>query len=259
MADLLAQLLDDLRAESTELDRLLADLDDEAWGRPTPAVGWSVGDQVTHLSYFDDAAVLAATDPDRFAAEAAELAEHGPDFAGYVAALYAQVAPAERLDWFRRSRALLIETFAPLDPRARLPWYGPSMSATSALTARLMETWAHGQDVADTFGVARRPTERLRHVAHLGVQTFAFSFALRGLEPPTDPVRVELAAPEGGPWTWGDEGAADRVRGPAVDFCLVVTQRRTLAETGLVVEGPVAAHWLSIAQAYAGPPGTRRG
>ena len=59
-------------------------------------------------------------------------------------------------------------------------------------------------------------------------------------------------------WTWGDEGVVDQVRGPALDFCLVVTQRRHLDDTALEVEGPVAAEWMSIAQAFAGPPGPGR-
>ncbi len=258
MAGLLHQLLDDLAEESRQLDALLADLDEDAWVLGTPAAGWRIGDHVTHLSYFDDATVVAVTDPDRFTAEAGALVAHGPDFAAYVARQFADVGGAERLAWLRRSRAALLEAFAPIDPKARLPWYGPSMSATSALTARLMETWAHGQDVADTLGAERAPSTRLRHVAHLGVQTFAFSFTLRGLAPPAAAPRVELAAPDGSTWTWGPDDAEELVSGPAVDFCLVVTQRRPLAETALVAAGPVSRQWLSIAQAYAGPPGTGR-
>lgn len=47
------------------------------------------------------------------------------------------------------------------------------MSAVSSVTARLMETWAHGQDIADVLGVDRQPTARLRHIAHLRAQAFA--------------------------------------------------------------------------------------
>jgi len=121
-------------------------------------------------------------------------------------------------------------------------------------TARLMETWAHGQDIADALGVRRTPTDRLRHIAHLGVVTRGFSYTVRGREPSQAPVYVALTAPSGGEWTWGEASAADRVSGPALDFCLLVTQRRMLDELDLTVIGDAAAEWMAIAQAFAGGP-----
>src|SRR5262249_28661440 len=144
------------------------------------------------------------------------------------------------------------------DPRARLPWFGPPMSARTFATARLEETWGHGQDVADALGVTRPATDRLHHVAHLGVITRAYSFTNQGRPAPAADVRVELTGPVGQAWAWGGAGAADRVSGPALDFCLVVTRRRHHADTGLVIEGPVAAEWMLRAQAFAGPPGPGR-
>ena len=132
------------------------------------------------------------------------------------------------------------------------------MSITSALTARLMETWAHGQDVADAVAAPRVPTDRLRHIAHLGVATRAFSYRLRGLPPPVDEPFVELSAPSGDDWRWGAPAAEQRVVGPALDFCLVVTQRRHLSDTSLTVVGDEAARWMAIAQAFAGIPGPGR-
>jgi uncharacterized protein (TIGR03084 family) len=132
------------------------------------------------------------------------------------------------------------------------------MSAASSVTARLMETWAHGQDIADTLGVWRPPSARLRHVAHLGVSTFSFTFQLNARAVPVAPVRVELAGPDEDRWTWGPADAANRVTGPALDFCLAVTQRRHLDDLVLTITGPVATEWMSIAQAFAGPPGQGR-
>ena len=166
--------------------------------------------------------------------------------------------PAELRDWFARTRSDLLSVFAALDPAMRVPWFGPSMSVASSLTARLMETWAHGQDVADTVGVQRAATHRLRHVAHIGVGARAFSYAAHRLPMPTEPVRVELVAPSGELWTWGPADAANRVTGPALDFCLLVTQRRHRADTAVVAEGADADQWLTIAQAFAGPPGSGR-
>lgn len=152
----------------------------------------------------------------------------------------------------------MIECTAALAPRVRIPWFGPDMSVASALTARIMETWAHGQDVADALGATRTPAARLRHVVFLGFQSFPNSYRSRGLEVPAAAVRVELEGVGGEPWLFGPEGAADVVRGPASDFCLVVTQRRHLDDTKLVCVGPVASEWMGIAQAFAGPPGSGR-
>ena len=233
-------------------------LPDQAWELPTPARGWAIRDQISHLAYFDEAAALAATDAQRFRDEAAAALALGPQFPDEVARRYHGMQPRQLLAWFRRARAGFLAALDGLDPAARLPWYGPDMSAVTLVTARVMETWAHGQDVADALGLSRAPTARLRHVAHLGVATFGFAFMLHGRPVPNTPVRVELAAPDGGTWTWGPPGVPDRVSGPALDFCLVVTQRRHLADTALRVDGPIAAEWVSIAQAFAGAPGTGR-
>jgi uncharacterized protein (TIGR03084 family) len=157
-------------------------------------------------------------------------------------------------DVWRQTRAELLAALSAADPAAKVPWYGPPMSPSSFATARLMEYWAHGQDIADGLGVARTPTARLRHICHLGVRTRGFSYAVRGRQPPAGDVRVVLTAPDGETWQWGDPAAADKVEGSALDFCLVVTQRRNVADTALRVSGDDAAEWMSLAQAFAGPP-----
>jgi uncharacterized protein (TIGR03084 family) len=247
-------LADDLGAESAELRGLLAGLDEAGWRRDTPAEGWTIADQVSHLAYFDDAAVRSAVEPDAFRAEYAGSVVD-PDA---IAARYRDLAGTELLAWFDRSRERLIATFRGLDPGLRVPWFGPAMSAASALTARIMETWAHGQDVADTLGVTREPSGRLRHVAHIGVGARAYSYAVHGRALPDVPVRVELDAPDGSRWTWGPADAADRITGPALDFALLVTQRRHRDDLGLAVTGPAAREWVEIAQAFAGEAGKGR-
>ncbi|MEV8408780.1 TIGR03084 family metal-binding protein, partial [Streptomyces niveus] len=143
-------------------------------------------------------------------------------------------------------------------PGARFPWYGPPMSAPSMATARLMETWAHGQDIADALGVRREPTARLRHVAWIGVRARDYAYLVRGEQPPTAPIRVELTGPGGELWTYGPEDAEQRVTGPALDFCLLATQRAHRADLAVRAEGPDADRWLDIAQAFAGPAGPGR-
>jgi uncharacterized protein (TIGR03084 family) len=254
----LAALADDLSEETTVVDDLLLSVSASEWELPTPAAGWTIRDQVSHLAFFDEAAVLAATAPDRFRKEAKELVALGPDFPDRVAEHYRAMPVPELRDWFHSARADLLLLLGELDGSHRVPWFGPDMSLASSATARLMETWAHGLDIADTLGAECEPTDRLRHIAHLGVRTLGFSFGLRGLAVPTEPVRVELEAPSGGCWEWGPPGAANLVTGSALDFCLIVTQRRHLSDTSLIVRGPVAGEWMSVAQAFAGAPGPGR-
>ncbi|QQQ78453.1 TIGR03084 family protein [Saccharothrix sp. 6-C] len=244
---MITELLDDLRAESRVLDDLVAPLDD--WTVPTPAEGWTIANQISHLRWTDRVAALAARDPEAFA-EA--LRGASPDAVDEGAR-----EPVTLAQW-RAGRVELAEALAALPPGVKMPWFGPPMSATSMATARLMETWAHGQDVADALGVTREPTHRLRHVAHIAVRTFGWSFVVNGLTAPRVPVRVELVAPDGEAWTWGPEDAEDRITGPALDFCLLATQRRHRDDLDVTVVGEAAGAWAPIAQAFAGAPGAGR-
>ena len=254
----LSALTADLVAETAGLDEILGALVPAQWQLATPAPGWTIADQVSHLAYFDEATLLSIRDPDLFRRDAEALAGRGSDFPDQIAAEYRHLRGAQLLRWFRTARQDLLDGYASADPAARLPWYGLDMGLASSVTARLMETWAHGQDIADTLGIQRRVTSRLRHVAHLGVRSLGYSYAVNGLPQPEAPIRVELVAPEGGRWTWGPEDAADRVTGTALDFCLVVTQRRHRTDTGLVITGPTAGQWIAIAQAFAGAAGRGR-
>jgi uncharacterized protein (TIGR03084 family) len=224
----------------------------------TPAEGWAVRDQIHHLAWFDRNGVLAIEDPDAFNASMAEMVGDFADFEASSSAEARRMSPAELLAWWRDQRSRIITVMRAADPSLRVPWYGPPMALSSFATARLMETWAHGQDVADAVGAQRAPTARLRHIAHIGVRTRGFAYMQHDLPAPEDEVRVELDSPDGDTWTWGPDDAADRITGPAVDFCLVVTQRRHRADTRLAAEGPHAEEWLSIAQAFAGSSGGGR-
>jgi uncharacterized protein (TIGR03084 family) len=254
-------ICDDLEAEHAELDRLVSALDERGWDMPTPAEGWTIRDQIAHLAYFDEAGLTAATDPERFRAEVAALAAGGEGSSSGPDPTLARArasSGAQLLTWWRQARSDMVRVFRTLDPRARLPWYGPDMGARSFATARLMETWAHGQDVADALTFERPATDRLRHVAHIGIGARPFAYAINRKELPGAGLRVELQGPSGETWTWGDPDATDRITGPALDFCLLVTQRRHLDDLDLQVEGEAAREWVGIAQSFAGPPGSGR-
>jgi uncharacterized protein (TIGR03084 family) len=258
MSDLLDGVLADLAAEGDRLEAVVAGLHDDAWRTPTPAAGWDIATQVAHLAWTDEAAVAAATDKARWDALVTELLtdlEHGVD----TAALTGGAArPAEVLVRWRTARDDLAAALRAFPAGAKLPWFGPPMSATSMATARFMETWAHGLDVQAALGVEPEITDRIRHVAHLGVRTRNFAFSVHGLEKPAEEFRVTLTAPSGDLWAWGPEDATQTVTGAAYDFCLLATQRVNRADTSLVATGRDANTWLSIAQCFAGPPGEGR-
>ncbi|WP_220293658.1 TIGR03084 family metal-binding protein [Streptomyces sp. MBT84] len=254
-----SSVIDDLGRESEELDRLVAGLEESRWALPTPAPGWTLAHQIAHLAWTDRAALLAVTDTEGFGAEV-EKALASPDtWVDEAAGEGAALPPARLLSEWREGRAALDRALRTAPSGTRFPWYGPPMSAASMATGRLMETWAHGQDVADTLGVVRAPTDRLRHVVRIGVRARDFAFGVRGLSAPAQEFRVELVAPSGNDvWTYGPQDAAQRVTGPALDFCLLVTQRAHRADLAVRAEGPDADRWLDIAQAFAGPPGAGR-
>lgn len=252
-----AALLARLELETVPLAALLATLDDAAMRAPTPARGWTVHDQVCHLAYFDEAAAASLRADGGFDAYLEEAARLGEGYVDDVARRLGDVSEHEALAWWAAARRGLVSSVEGADPSARVAWYGPAMSVASMVTARTMETWAHGQDVYDALGVPHPVTDALQDVAHLCARTRANSYAARGLAPPDGDVAVVLQAPDGSTWTYGD-GTAGTIRGDAVEFCLVATQRRHPDDTSLRADTPLAREWLQLAQAFAGPPGEGR-
>jgi uncharacterized protein (TIGR03084 family) len=248
----------DLRAESDDLDALVAELPAERWADPTPSPGWTVAHQIGHLLWTDQVSLLSITDEAQFGEALAAANVNPGGFVDAAAEELAAVPPAELLADWRLTRGRLHDALLTVSEGRKLPWFGPPMSATSMATARLMETWAHALDVADALGVKRAATDRLRSIAHLGVRTRDYAYFVNGRTPPTEPFRIELRAPGGDTWSWGPLDAAQRVTGSAEDFCYLVTQRRALGALDLAAEGVDAQRWLEIAQAFAGPPGSGR-
>ena len=246
------EILQDLKDEHEALDKILADLDSKGWEVMTPA-NWTVKQQIEHIAFFDNTAKLSATEPDVFQEHVRALFGGRPEAMAQLEVLQ-KMNHTELLNWWREESTALLEALSQKGPKDRLPWYGPPMSALSFATARLMETWAHGQDIVDVVDANRPASDRLRHIAHLGYVTFGWSFMNRQMEVPKDPVRLELTSPSRGIWTWGPQEASNIIRGSAEGFCLVVAQRRHYKDTDLVVTGDTAEKWMSVAQCFAGPP-----
>lgn len=252
-------LLQDLHDEQAALRAVLDGAEDAVFELPTRSAGWRVRDQIGHLAHYDEQAALAATEPEAFTARTQALLQDLDAFTADAEAIGRTLTGGALLRRWEEAAERSRSALAAVPEGARIPWYGPSMSVRSFVTARLMETWAHGTDVVDALHDAGLPadrpaTDRLVHLCHLGVLTRGWSYTVRAQEPPSDPVAVELVLPSGQRWTNGVEGAHSAVRGSAEDFCLVVTQRRNVADTGLEVVGGPAAEWMSIAQCFAGAP-----
>lgn len=251
-------LCEDLKNEQEELDYIVKNLPLDIWKKVTPFNNWTIKDEIGHLAYFDDKACLAVNDHKGFHSHLAEMAEGFSDFNQLMEDTLEKpraMSTYKLLDYWREKREILLNSLQDVTPDKKLPWYGPPMSAESFAIARLMETWAHGQDIADALGIIRKPTERLSHIALLGVKTFGWSFVNRQIEKPKEKVRVELVTPKGNKLTFGDD-LKNIVKGDVEDFCLVVTQRRHCKDTNLEVSGKTAEKWMEYAQVFAGPPET---
>ncbi|WP_329056385.1 TIGR03084 family metal-binding protein [Amycolatopsis sp. NBC_01488] len=232
--------LPDLVTEGDELDALVSAAQD--WSRPTPAAGWTIAHQIAHLAAADANVLVAVRTPEAFDAT--------PKDADLEAAAGAGEPRSALLERWRTGRAEVAAALRDLPLDQAFPWLGSDVTVRLMVPLRLMETWAHGQDVFDTLGVAHRPTARLRHVASLGVEGRTLSFSAAELPIPAEPFRVELTGPGGETWTWGPDDAAQRIRGSALGFCLRVTRRRALSETDLTAIGEDARKWLEVARVF---------
>jgi uncharacterized protein (TIGR03084 family) len=245
----------DFRAEADELHAFLSTLDDRDWSRPTTFQRWTPWDVVAHLHLYDEVSLASLAGPDTFAVQRSALAGaigRGVTNADLARERYGALGARELLaNWIATARGLADQLGA-ASPKRRLPWFGPDMGLRMFTTARLMETWAHGQEVYDLVRAERAHTDRIRHIAEIGVRTFAWTFVNRRLEVPGAPPYVRLVAPSGAVWEWNEPSETSRVSGTAVDFCRTVTQVRNVADTSLEVVGDVAQRWMAIAQCFAG-------
>ena len=248
-------LIADVRAEYEDLAAFLSGLPREAWARRTAFFDWTVADEVMHLHLIDAFGLLAIQDREGFAVRLAEVRAgqaQGRELSQVMRERYGGLAPGALLAAWRRGYETLLSQFSASDPAARMPWFGPDMAVSAFVGARQMEVWAHGQDVYDLMGVRRSVHARIRNICELGVRTQGWSFRNRRLERPAPP-RVTLSGPDVETWSWNPD-AGDAVEGPAEDFALVVTQRRHVDDTALVVTGDGARRWMQIAQCFAGAP-----
>ena len=255
----------DFKEESNALYDLLKDKSDAELAKPTQFKNWTINNILGHLHMWNWAADLSLKGGGEFSTFMKEVSKEmeKTDLRTFEEKWLDGLCGRKLLDTWKDLYLEIADRFAAADPKKRVSWSGPDMSVRSSMTARLMETWAHGQEVYDTLGVVRIDTDRIKNIAVLGVNTFGWTFKNRGLKVPEEVPYVKLTAPSGDIWEWNDPGCENRVEGAATEFCQVVTQTRNIFDTDLVVTGDIAGRWMAIAQCFAGPvenpppPGTR--
>lgn len=247
----MTRLVGDLEEEQVSLQELVATVDDDGWLAPTPSEGWDVRDTVSHLADTDEIAVDTVTGGLRSLNDEAQRYESPEAFTLSGCLRGREMTGPEVLAWWRRASEREREVFLAADASTRVPW-GIGMQMPSLVTARIMETWAHGLDVRAALGAPPHDTDtNLAHVAWLGVRALPYAFSVAGREVPAGDLRVELELPSGATWTAGAAEAPDRVTGPAAEFCRVFVQRLDVADaTGLSAEGDLAEVALAVARAY---------
>jgi uncharacterized protein (TIGR03084 family) len=248
------QQAEDFRQETRALSRLVTSIPVAAFHEPTQFKNWTILDVLRHLHFWNIMAHLQISDPEKLTGHLTAMQAAGKTMRDYERAQLGHLSEAALLvEWLSWSEATA-DLFAEADPKARLKWAGPDMSARSSMTARQMETWAHGQEVFDFAGARRENEDRIANIVTLGVNTFGWTYATRRETPPGPMPHLVLTAPSGIIWTHGEPNATERIEGLAEEFCQVVTQTRNIADTKLKVTGAVAVDWMSKAQCFAGPP-----
>ena len=248
------QICDDLAAETRALSSVVEDLTEDQWRAPTVAEGWDSHETILHLGATDWICYLTLVNPKLFVDIRTQLSKGETSVHKAVGPHVRGLQGSELWEWFLTGRSEMLGALRDTDPKARITWLGPDIGARSLATSRLLETWTHSHDLADSFAIQYPRTNRLRHIAHIGVVTREFSYVNQGLTPPKEPVRVELVSPNGDQWSWGPDDATNKVSANAYEFCKVITRRIPVAESAVETHGVLAQKWMEIAQPWIEPP-----
>lgn len=245
----------DFLEECDILADLVSKLEPQLLSAKTLFKDWSVEEVILHLHFWNRAADLSLFDPDGFTEMYAALQQSlkAGKLRDYENSQVGERGEALVALW-REFYREMVSRWSSVDPKTRVKWAGPEMSVRSSMSARQMETWAHGQAIFDLAGKVRPETDRISNIVILGVNAFGWSHIVHKLDAPDEMPKLFLTAPSGALWEYGT--GSDEIRGSAVEFCQVVTQTRNIADTALNVTGPIAKTWMAHAQCFAGPPET---
>jgi uncharacterized protein (TIGR03084 family) len=239
----------ELAAEHADLDTLLSGLSDDRWLLPTPAEGWDIQDQVSHLADTNDICVDTVTGGPRPLNEEALRFSSPEAFTQSGVDKGRPMAPSDVLEWWRTSAARNREVLLEKGARDRVPW-GLGMSAKMMATARMMETWAHAGDVRGALGLDPSSSPRLRSVAFLTLRAVPYALSYAKVEQPPGTLRAELTY-SGETWLLGPDDADNLITGDALEFCRLGIRRVARAQTStLKAHGALAEAALDNLRAF---------
>ena len=245
----------DFHDESAALYALLAPLSAADFTIPTQFKNWTLNDILEHLHMWNWAAHESLVNEEGFVAFLEDIQSHiDGGLKAYERKWIGDLSGRALLDKWYAFFTQMTPQWEAADPKQRLKWAGPDMSVRSSMTARLMETWAHGQAAYDALGVERQNTDRIQNIVVLGINTYGWTYAVRRETLPIPQPFVSLTAPSGAIWEYGTPSDDERIEGMAEAFCQVVTQVRNVADVSLKLVGANAHDWMSKAQCFAGPP-----
>lgn len=239
MADAMTDALRELDEEQQALDAILSELSKEEFDLPTPAVGWTIRDQVSHLADVNEVAADTMLDGPRALGKDIARFSSPEAFTESGCDRGRAMSVDELLAWWRDSIQVQRSAFLTMDPKQRVPW-GLGMQARTLVTARLMETWAHAGDIRAALELPIELTPRLKSVAWLVLNAIPYAMMVASTPIPEGrSIRLELDA-NGEPWFIGPDNATDIIRGDAIRFCLVGVQRLDAASSGVTAHGEFA-------------------
>ena len=245
------------KEESDALYKLLINADKNSFKLKTQFKSWTINDVLYHLHVWNIAALLSLKNENEFKEfmqNFMEAVKSGNSAREYEKILSDNAEGLDLLNLWKETYEKISNEFAKSDPKKRVKWAGPDMSVRSSITARHMETWAHGQEIFDQLGFERIDTDRIKNIVVIGVNTFGWTYINRNLSIPEKMPKLSLLSPSNELWEWNEDNEEDMISGSATEFSQVVTQVRNFNDTSLKVSGKIANEWMSIAQCFAGPP-----
>ena len=245
------------KEESDALYKLLINADKNSFKLKTQFKSWTINDVLYHLHVWNIAALLSLKNENEFKEfmqNFMEAIKSGNSAREYEKILSDNAEGLDLLNLWKETYEKISNEFAKSDPKKRVKWAGPDMSVRSSITARHMETWAHGQEIFDQLGFERIDTDRIKNIVVIGVNTFGWTYINRNISIPEKMPKLSLLSPSNELWEWNEDNEEDMISGSATEFSQVVTQVRNFNDTSLKVSGKIANEWMSIAQCFAGPP-----
>ena len=245
----------DFYNENKELYAILDSLSDKEFKTKTLFKNWTFNDILRHLHIWNYASNLSLSNNkewEKFSIQAKSLITSSNNLREFEAFFLNGIEGKKLLEIWKNFYTEVTHNFKNEDPKRRIKWVGPDMSVISSISARHMETWAHGQAIYDSLGIKRKSKDRIINIVIIGNNTFKWSYLVNKLKVPIEIPYLKLIAPSEIIWEFNDPKNSNKIEGSAEDFCKVVTQVRNIKDVNLELVGNISKEWMSIAQCFAG-------